>query len=100
MNPGTTTLADLVAGFLPEVPEIEVSEKCPECDGPMAVRQARGNYFLGCKKYPKCKGTREPSPEALSSTSTSHANGSFSRSAAIESSARESRSRCAVLTTQ
>ena len=31
----------------------------------MKLRQARGNYFLGCSKYPKCRGTREASPELL-----------------------------------
>ena len=25
----------------------------------------RGDYFLGCAKYPKCKGTREATPELL-----------------------------------
>ncbi len=25
----------------------------------------RKGYFLGCAKYPKCKGTREASPELL-----------------------------------
>src|SRR4051795_11038287 len=42
----------------------------------------------------------EPSFEALSSTSTSVANGSASRSAAIASRQRTSSSRCSVLTTQ
>jgi len=47
-------------------PKIEVSETCPECGGPMKVRPGRGGkYFLGCAKYPKCKGTREASPELL-----------------------------------
>jgi DNA topoisomerase-1 len=33
----------------------------------MAVRPGRGagNYFLGCRKYPKCKGTREATPELM-----------------------------------
>ena len=38
---------------------------CPECGAPMKLRQARGNYFLGCSKYPRCKGTREATPEIL-----------------------------------
>src|SRR5437764_13565424 len=47
------------------VPAIEVSETCPECGGPMVVRQSRRGPFLGCKKFPKCKGTLEASPEIL-----------------------------------
>jgi DNA topoisomerase-1 len=46
-------------------PAVEVQETCPECGGPMKLRQARKGYFLGCAKYPKCKGTREASPELL-----------------------------------
>jgi DNA topoisomerase-1 len=48
-----------------EMPAVEVSETCPECGGPMKLRHARKGYFLGCAKYPKCKGTREASPELL-----------------------------------
>ena len=34
---------------------------CPECDSPMVIRQARrganaGKKFLGCIRYPVCKG--------------------------------------------
>jgi DNA topoisomerase-1 len=51
------------------MPAVEVTETCPECGGPMALRESRrgnrGGFFLGCKKYPKCKGTREASPEVL-----------------------------------
>ena len=47
------------------MPEVEVDETCPECGGPMKLRPARKGYFLGCAKYPKCKGTREASPELL-----------------------------------
>jgi len=46
-------------------PVVEVSETCPECGAPMKLRQARGNYFLGCSKYPKCRGTREVTAELL-----------------------------------
>jgi DNA topoisomerase-1 len=32
----------------------------------MKLRPGRGGkFFLGCAKYPKCKGTREASPELL-----------------------------------
>jgi len=46
-------------------PAIEVSETCPECGAPMKLRPGRRGYFLGCSKYPKCRGTREASPELL-----------------------------------
>jgi DNA topoisomerase-1 len=48
-----------------ETPAVEVSETCPECGAPMKLRGSRRGYFLGCSKYPKCKGTREASPELL-----------------------------------
>jgi DNA topoisomerase I len=50
-----------------EVPQVEVSETCPECGSPMRLQlnRRRGNYFLGCSTYPKCKGTRQPSAELL-----------------------------------
>jgi DNA topoisomerase-1 len=47
------------------LPAVEVSETCPECGGPMVLRPGRRGPFLGCKKYPKCKGTREATPEIL-----------------------------------
>jgi DNA topoisomerase-1 len=46
-------------------PDIKVEELCPECGGPMKLRSSRKGYFLGCAKYPKCKGTREAPPELL-----------------------------------
>ncbi len=46
-------------------PAVEVTETCPECGGPMKVRPGRRGVFLGCAKYPKCKGTREASPEVV-----------------------------------
>lgn len=33
--------------------------KCPECDGEMVPRKSIHGTFWGCKKYPKCKGTRD-----------------------------------------
>jgi DNA topoisomerase-1 len=49
-----------------QAPAVEVSETCPDCGGPMKLRPGRGGkYFLGCAKFPKCKGTREASPELL-----------------------------------
>jgi DNA topoisomerase-1 len=48
-----------------ETPAVEVSETCPECGSPMKLRNGRGRWFLGCSKYPKCRGTREAPPEVL-----------------------------------
>jgi DNA topoisomerase-1 len=61
-------LKDKVAALMPKkpaAPSVEVEEPCPECGGPMKVRQGRKGPFLGCAKYPKCKGVREASPELL-----------------------------------
>lgn len=33
--------------------------KCPTCDGPMVSRKSKYGVFWGCKKFPKCKGTRD-----------------------------------------
>jgi DNA topoisomerase-1 len=46
--------------------KIEVSDTCPQCNAAMKLREGRGGtYFLGCSKYPKCRGTKEVSPELL-----------------------------------
>lgn len=63
-------LKDKVKALMPApakkaVPEIQINETCPDCGGPMKLRRGRGNFFLGCAKYPKCKGTREAPPEVL-----------------------------------
>ncbi|OAI47767.1 DNA topoisomerase I [Planctomycetaceae bacterium SCGC AG-212-F19] len=47
------------------MPDVEVTETCPECDSPMKLRRGPRGYFLGCSKYPKCKGKREVSEELL-----------------------------------
>jgi len=50
--------------------EVEVKQTCPQCGGPMKLRSGRGgSYFLGCAKYPKCKGTSELSEELLEQVS-------------------------------
>jgi DNA topoisomerase-1 len=60
-------LKDLLPAPAPKktVPDVKVDETCPECGGPMKLRSSRKGYFLGCAKYPKCKGTREAPPELL-----------------------------------
>jgi DNA topoisomerase-1 len=47
----------------PDVPAVEVDEKCPQCDGPMRLKPSRfgKGYWLSCAKYPKCKGTAKVS---------------------------------------
>ncbi len=51
----------------PAGPQVEVTDKCTECDAPMRLQKSRfgGRYFLGCTKYPKCKGTKQPTPKLL-----------------------------------
>jgi DNA topoisomerase-1 len=54
-------------------PAVEVNETCPECGAPMKLRPSRRGYFLGCSKYPKCRGTREAPPEVLEQVQASSA---------------------------
>jgi DNA topoisomerase-1 len=49
----------------PPVPAVEVKETCPDCGAPMKLRPSRRGYFLGCSKYPRCRGKRDASPELL-----------------------------------
>ncbi len=44
----------------PDLKTVVVEETCPDCGGAMLVRRGRRGFFLGCAKYPKCKGTSEP----------------------------------------
>jgi DNA topoisomerase-1 len=44
---------------------IAVEETCEQCGGPMLVRRSKRGFFLGCAKYPKCRGTRQPGEETL-----------------------------------
>jgi DNA topoisomerase-1 len=70
-KPLTAELKEKLKDVLPAsatkkaVPAVEVTETCPECGGPMKLRPGRRGFFLGCAKYPKCKGTREAPPEVL-----------------------------------
>jgi len=47
------------------IPDVQVTDTCPECDAPMKLRQGPRGYFLGCSKYPKCRGRREVPAELL-----------------------------------
>jgi DNA topoisomerase I len=44
----------------PDLKTIVPVEVCDDCGSPMTVRKGRRGFFLGCSKYPKCKGTKEP----------------------------------------
>jgi DNA topoisomerase-1 len=44
-------------GKIQLVEEETREELCPECQSPMVLRQGRGGPFLGCTKYPDCRGT-------------------------------------------
>jgi DNA topoisomerase I len=50
-----------------KLPEIEITETCPECGAALNLRQGRKGYFLGCSMYSKtkCKGAREVPPEVM-----------------------------------
>jgi DNA topoisomerase-1 len=49
----------------PDLKSIPIDETCEQCGGPMLVRRSRRGFFLGCAKYPKCRGTRQPGEETL-----------------------------------
>jgi hypothetical protein len=38
-------------------PQAPAEARCPLCRGPMAVRQGIHGNFLGCRAYPRCRGT-------------------------------------------
>ncbi len=54
----------------PDLKSIPVEETCEQCGGPMVVRPSKRGFFLGCAKYPKCRGTRQPSEETLAKINT------------------------------
>ncbi len=39
-------------------PAQPTDEICHECGAPMVIRQGRSGEFLGCSRFPKCRGTR------------------------------------------
>jgi DNA topoisomerase I len=46
--------------------QIPIEDTCPQCGAAMKLRAGRGGtWFLGCSKYPKCRGTKEASPDLL-----------------------------------
>ena len=48
-----------------EMPAVEIADTCPQCGEAMKLRASRRGPFLGCSKYPKCKGTKEVPPEVM-----------------------------------
>ncbi|MDB5306997.1 MAG: topoisomerase [Gemmataceae bacterium] len=48
-----------------DLPQVEITEKCPDCGAPMRLQKSRfgGRLFLGCTHYPKCKATAKVTPE-------------------------------------
>jgi DNA topoisomerase-1 len=52
------------AAAKPDLPQVTITDRCPECGSEMRLQKSRfgGRYFLGCTKYPKCKGTAKVSP--------------------------------------
>ena len=61
-------LKDLLPPPPPKKPELQIpiSDTCLQCGAAMKLRAGRGGtYFLGCSKYPKCRGTKEITPELL-----------------------------------
>ena len=58
-----------------KAPAVEVDIPCPDCGAPMKARQGRRGWFLGCSKYPKCKGTREAPPELAEKLTAAQNNG-------------------------
>lgn len=61
--PERKAAGDKAAG--PAVPDVAITETCPQCDGPMRLKPSRfgSGYWLSCSKYPKCKGTAKVSAE-------------------------------------
>jgi DNA topoisomerase I len=59
-----------------EGPNIPITEKCTECESPMRLQKSRfgGRYFLGCTKYPKCKGTKKLTPQLEAQIAAAEAN--------------------------
>ncbi|HEX4588316.1 MAG TPA: type I DNA topoisomerase, partial [Gemmataceae bacterium] len=69
-TPEVKALIEAQGAKKPSGPQIEVTETCPECGSAMKLRSGRGgSHFLGCSKYPKCKGTRELSEDLLEKVS-------------------------------
>ena len=68
-------LREKLKHLIPDAPlkkppvKIDVGESCPNCGKNLAVRTRKrdGGFFLGCTGWPKCRTTKEPTPEQLES---------------------------------
>jgi DNA topoisomerase-1 len=56
----------------PQLPKVEIKEKCPECGAPMELRRSRFGFFIGCTEYTKtkCSGSIKVTPEMLEQMQT------------------------------
>jgi len=47
------------------IPAVEITETCPECGAKLKLMKSRfgPGYYLGCSKYPDCKGKGKITPE-------------------------------------
>jgi DNA topoisomerase-1 len=41
-----------------DVTQEKIDEKCPKCEGQLAIRLGRNGRFIGCTNYPECDYTR------------------------------------------
>ncbi len=40
----------------PSIPPIETDLECPKCEAPMNLRRGKRGPWLGCSRFPKCRG--------------------------------------------
>lgn len=68
-------LREKLKHLIPDAPpkkapiKIDIEESCPNCGKKLAVRTRKrdGGFFLGCTGWPKCRTTKEPTPDQLDS---------------------------------
>ncbi len=52
----TATIEDTTFNKEDYAADFDWEQQCPLCQGEMKVRKSRFGHFLGCTKYPECKG--------------------------------------------
>ncbi|MCR9164764.1 MAG: topoisomerase DNA-binding C4 zinc finger domain-containing protein [bacterium] len=40
----------------PSIPPVETELECPKCDAPLNLRRGKRGPWLGCSRFPKCRG--------------------------------------------
>ncbi len=40
----------------PSIPPVETALECPKCEAPLNLRRGKRGPWLGCSKFPKCRG--------------------------------------------